>query len=169
MIAAMSNVERVVAPDGAATRANDEAIASVEEQFTLLFNRVSVGMRERAAGVHPDLQPVGFKILYSLVRSGPTHSGSLAEKLSTDKSVVSRQVRILEDLGFVERRVDPADRRASYLVATVAAIEKVNEVRASDQQLLYSNLRTWDRGDVEQLAALLSRVNTPGRARGRTR
>lgn len=163
MIAAMSNVERVVAPHGAAIRANDEAIASVEEQFTLLFSRVSAGMRDRAAGVHPELQPVGFKILSTLARTGPTHAGALAGMLYTDKSVVSRQVRILEELGLVERRVDPEDRRASYLVATIAAIEKVNEVRASDQQVLYSNLRTWDQADVEQLASLLARVTGPAR------
>ncbi|QIZ98118.1 winged helix-turn-helix transcriptional regulator [Leifsonia sp. PS1209] len=163
MIAAMSNAERVVAPSGAATRENDEAIASVEEQFTVLFNKVSAGMRDRAAGVHPDLQPVGFKLLSTLARTGPVHAGALAGMLSTDKSVVSRQVRILEDLGLVERRSDPEDRRASYLVATTEAIEKVNEVRASDQRVFYSNLRKWDRGDVEQLASLLARVNGTGR------
>lgn len=158
MIAAMSNAERVVAPTGAASRENDDAIAAVEEQFSVLFNTVSAGMRDRAARVHPELQPVGFKLLSTLVRTGPTHAGALAGMLSTDKSVVSRQVRALEELGLVERRTDPQDRRASYLVATIDAIEKVNEVRAGDQQLLYSNLRKWDRAEVEQLAELLARV-----------
>jgi DNA-binding MarR family transcriptional regulator len=165
MIAAMDNTERAAAHDVAARPAApdtevDQAIAAVEEQFTILFNRVSSGMRERAARVHPDLQPVGFKLLSTLVRTGPVHAGALAGMLATDKSVVSRQVRILEDLGFVERRVDPADRRASFLVATPPAIEKVNEARASDQAHLYRSLRQWGVDDVGRLAGLLDRLNS---------
>ena len=153
MIAAMENTDR------ADLDRTDHAIAAVEEQFTILFNRVSAGMRDRAARVHPDLQPVGFKLLSTLVRTGPVHAGALAGMLSTDKSVVSRQVRILEELGFVERQTDPSDRRASFLVATPAAIEKVNEARAADQAQLYRNLRQWGATDVERLGELLARLN----------
>lgn len=164
MIAAMDNTERAAAHDVAARPAApapevDQAIASVEEQFTILFNRVSAGMRDRAARVHPDLQPVGFKLLSTLVRTGPVHAGALAGMLATDKSVVSRQVRILEDLGFVERKVDPSDRRASFLVATPPAIERVNEARAADQAHLYRSLRQWGAHDVGRLADLLARLN----------
>ncbi len=164
MIAAMDNTERAAAHDVAARPAApaaevDQAIASVEEQFTILFNRVSAGMRDRAARVHPDLQPVGFKLLSTLVRTGPVHAGALAGMLATDKSVVSRQVRILEDLGLIERKVDPSDRRASFLVATPPAIEKVNEARAADQAHLYRSLRQWGAHDVGRLADLLARLN----------
>ncbi len=165
MIAAMSETGRAAAgeaavrPDAVAAAVADEAIGAVEEQFTILFNRVSAGMRERSARVHPELQPVGFKLLGTLVRTGPTHAGALAGMLQTDKSVVSRQVRALERLGLVERRTDPDDRRASFLVATPAAIERVNEVRASDQAQLYRSLRQWDPADLVRLAELLSRLN----------
>ncbi|MCI0157939.1 MarR family transcriptional regulator [Leifsonia shinshuensis] len=159
MITAMDNTDR------ADLDRTDHAIAAVEEQFTILFNRVSAGMRERSARVHPDLQPVGFKLLNTLVRTGPVHAGALAGELATDKSVVSRQVRILEELGFVERRTDPADRRASFLVATPAAVERVNEARAADQAQLYRSLRQWGADDVGRLASLLARLNetTPAR------
>lgn len=165
MIAAMDNTERAALQDStprsgpASANPADAAIAAVEEQFTILFNRVSAGMRERSARVHPDLQPVGFKLLNTLVRTGPVHAGALAGELATDKSVVSRQVRILEELGFVERRTDPADRRASFLVATPAAIERVNEARAADQAQLYRSLRQWGADDVGRLADLLARLN----------
>jgi DNA-binding MarR family transcriptional regulator len=138
----------------------DQAIAEVEDQFSVLFNRVRTVMRDRALGVHPDLQPVGFKMLSAIVRFGPTHAGALADALSTDKSVISRQANILESLGFIERRIDPSDRRASFLVATPAAIDKINEQRLGDQALLYRNLRDWEPGEVERLAALLARLNS---------
>ncbi|GIT81436.1 transcriptional regulator [Leifsonia sp. LS1] len=164
MIAAMDNTDRAAAHDAAARPAAtggdvDQAIAAVEEQFTILFSQVSAGMRDRAAKVHPDLQPVGFRLLSTLVRTGPLHAGALAGMLATDKSVVSRQVRILEDLGLIEREVDPSDRRASFLVATPPAIEKVNEARAADQAKLYLGLRQWGAEDVGRLADLLARLN----------
>ena len=152
MISAMENTVPAV----------DESIAAVEEQFTILFNQVSAGMRDRAARVHPELQPVGYKLLSTLVRTGPTHAGALAGMLSTDKSVVSRQVHMLEQLGLVERRIDPEDRRASFLVATPAAVERVNEVRVADQVRLYRSLRRWAPEDVERFAELIARLNRDG-------
>ena len=169
MIAAMKNTDRATRDDRAARSGarpgvqpvdgTDSAIAAVEEQLTILFNRVTAGMRERVARVHPELQPVGYKLLYTLVRTGPVHAGALAEMLQTDKSVVSRQARILEDLGFVERRSDPDDRRASFLVATPAAVTKVDAARAADQEQLYRSLRQWGEADVRSLAGLLERIN----------
>ena len=162
MIARMDEMERVAAVDAVTLpglRDTDEAIAAVEEQFTRLFNQVSVSMRDRAARIHPDLQPAGFKLLSTIVRTGPTHAGALAQMLYTDKSVISRQLKVLEDMGFVERRTDPSDRRASFIVATPEAIEKVNEVRAADQAHLYRSLRQWGEEDVRRLADLLARLN----------
>jgi len=166
MITAMDNIGRVAAGDaaalpaaGASTGSTDQAIADVEEQFTRLFNQVSTAMRDRASHIHPELQPGGYKLLSTIVRSGPIHAGDLAAMLYTDKSVISRQVRILEEMGFVERQTDPADRRASFLAATPEAIDKVNEVRAADQANLYRSLRRWGEEDVRRLAELLERLN----------
>ena len=79
--------------------------------------------------------------------------------LYTDKSVISRQLRFLEEIGFVERQPDPTDRRASFIAATPVAFEKVNEVRAADQATLYRGLRRWGEEDVRRLAELLERLN----------
>ena len=49
--------------------------------------------KEAAAAVHPDLQPVGYKILSALVHRGRLHAGAIADVLEIDKSVVSRQVQ----------------------------------------------------------------------------
>lgn len=164
MIAAMDNTDRVVAGSAAtlpaaANPATDAAISDVEEQFTRLFNQVGTAMRDRAERVHPELQPGGYKLLTTIVRSGPIHAGALASMLYTDKSVISRQVKLLEDMGFVERRTDPDDRRASFIAATPQAIRKVDEVRAADQATLYRGLRRWGEEDVRRLAELLARLN----------
>ena len=169
MITAMDSTGAVAAGDAgtapaaaaqvASAGSTDQAIAEVEEQFTRLFNQVGTAMRDRASHIHPDLQPGGYKLLSTIVRSGPIHAGDLAAMLYTDKSVISRQVRILEEMGFVERQTDPTDRRASFLAATPEAIEKVDEVRAADQASLYRSLRRWGEEDVRRLAELLERLN----------
>jgi DNA-binding MarR family transcriptional regulator len=137
----------------------DEAIAIVEQQFSVMFTRAKASMRDRATRVHPQLQPLAYTILSTLVRSGPTHASALAEQLSLDKSIISRQANWLERLGLLERRPDPHDRRATFLAATPAALERVAEVRLADQAILYDSLRDWAVDDLDKLAELLAKVN----------
>lgn len=137
----------------------DTAIASVEEQFAILYTRVRTSMRDRATRVHPDLQPAGFMVLNTLVRCGPTHAGALAERLDMDKSAISRQARLLGQLGLLERAADPDDGRATYLAATPAAVEKVTEVRLADQAVTYKRLRDWELSDLQKLSELLAKLN----------
>ncbi|WP_234660867.1 MarR family winged helix-turn-helix transcriptional regulator [Agromyces marinus] len=129
----------------------DAAIASVEEQFAVVFTRARVVWAESAKLVHPDLQPAGYKLLSTIVRSGTTNAHVLAEHLDMDKSAVSRQVRQLEQLGLVESRADERDGRARVLAPTPLARERVAEVRAANQARLRGALR--DR-PVEELRIL---------------
>lgn len=140
--------------------ASDEEIASVEEQLRLLFVRVRAVWKEAAAAVHPELQPVGYKILSAVVRRGRMHAGALADLLEMDKSVVSRTVKHLEALGLAESVVDPSDGRARFVVATPAAVESIDQKGSRMHQQLYSQLREWPGDDVEQLARLLERLTT---------
>ncbi|MET0974267.1 MAG: MarR family winged helix-turn-helix transcriptional regulator [Leifsonia sp.] len=137
----------------------EQAIADVEGQLSALFNRARAGWKDYAASVHPDLQPAGYKILGTLVRGGPAHAGALAEQLHTDKSVISRQVRLMEQLGLVESRADETDGRARVLAATPMALEKVSEVRRNNQARLYELLRTWPEDDIRKFAELLGRLS----------
>jgi DNA-binding MarR family transcriptional regulator len=140
--------------------ASDEEIASVEEQLRLLFVRVRAVWKEAAVAVHPELQPVGYKILSAVVRRGRMHAGALAELLEMDKSVVSRTVKHLEKLGLAESVVDPDDGRARFIVATPAAVESIGQKGSRMQQQLYSRLRTWPADDVDELARLLGRLTS---------
>lgn len=146
-------------PDTAADTAADEAIADVEGQLSALFNRVRSNWRDYAASVHPELQPAGYKILGHLVRQGPAHAGVLAEQLHTDKSVISRQVRLMEQLGLVESTADASDGRARVLVATPLAVEKVTAIRRTNQAKFYELLRTWPEDDIRKFAELLGRLS----------
>jgi DNA-binding MarR family transcriptional regulator len=137
----------------------DRAIGDVEHEFSLIFNRVRGLMQERAQQVHPELLPLGYKVLTTLVRSGRLHAGTIAEVLSTDKSTISRTVKQLEELGLVVREADPEDGRATYLAASPVGAERVNRLRGDNEKQWRSRLSEWDVADVERLAELLAKVN----------
>lgn len=141
----------------------DGAIAAVEEQFTGLYRQMKARMRQRASLVHPDLPVMGYVILSTLKRCGATHAGVLVEALDMDKSLLSRQLRTLEELGLVEREPDPTDKRSSILSLSRIGLERVTTVQAADRAALYGQLRDWEVGDLNQLAGLLGRVNELGR------
>ncbi|MFC9560014.1 MarR family winged helix-turn-helix transcriptional regulator [Agromyces sp. NPDC056965] len=141
-----------------ASPALDEAIAEVEEQMSVLFSRARLIWKEAAQQVHPDLQPAAYKLLSTIVRHGSANAHVLAEMFEMDKSVVSRQVRMLEELGLVETRADERDGRVRVLVATPVAEERVREVRDRNQQRLRSVLLDRPEAELRGFAQLLRSI-----------
>ncbi|MFB6610189.1 MarR family winged helix-turn-helix transcriptional regulator [Agromyces sp. NPDC056379] len=141
-----------------ASPALDEAIAEVEEQMSVLFSRARLIWKEAAQQVHPDLQPAAYKLLSTIVRHGSANAHVLAEMFEMDKSVVSRQVRLLEELGLVETRADERDGRVRVLVATPVAEERVREVRERNQQRLRGVLLDRPEAELRGFAQLLRSI-----------
>jgi len=138
-----------------------EALAEVEEQMMQLAAYVRGAMRQVATHIDPALQPFGLKILRLLRRCGPTHASALAESLDVDRSVISRQARLLEELGLLELAADPADGRAKFLAVTPLAIEKMAAVPGGDKSFVHARLAGWPEADLTQFAQLLKRLNSP--------
>lgn len=137
------------------------ALAEVEEQMMQLAAYVRGALRDAALRIDPALQPFGLKILRTLRRCGPTHASALAVTLEVDRSVISRQARLLEELGLLELAPDPTDGRARFLAATPLAIEKMAAVPGGDRSLLHGRLSAWPEQDLHQFARLLKRLNSP--------
>ena len=78
----------------------------------------------RAAGqLYGDLPSFGWALLVPLERDGDQRCSALAARAGVDVSVASRQLAVLERSGYVERRPDPRDGRASLLRLTPAGAE----------------------------------------------
>ena len=133
----------------------DEAIAEVEQGLGVLFGRVRLVYKDAAARIHPELRPVGSKILSTVVRLGETSASAIADTIETDKAVVSRQVKMLEDVGLVVSRVDANDGRARVLSATPAAIELVKAARATQQARLRDLLRSRPEAEIRAFADMI--------------
>jgi DNA-binding MarR family transcriptional regulator len=159
-VAGAGNVT-IMRPELSTDAAYEHAIASVEEQFGTLIRMVRANWKDAAAAVHPDLQPVGYKILGSLVHSGRMPASRLVETLSVDKSVLSRQVKLMEQLGFISVAVDPDDGRARLLEATPLGVERITAVHTTNQARLRERLRQWSPDDLERFAELLGRLAAP--------
>jgi DNA-binding MarR family transcriptional regulator len=135
------------------------ALADVEEQMMELGAYVRSAMRESATRIDPALQPFGLKILRLLRRCGPTHASAVAEQLDVDRSVISRQARLLEELGLLELAADPADGRARFLAVTPLAVEKMSTVFGGDRTFIHAKLAGWPEDELLEFARLLAKLN----------
>ena len=76
-----------------------------------------------AAQLYGDLPSFGWPLLVPLERHGNQRCSALAAHAGVDISVASRQLAALERSGYVDRRPDPNDGRASLLSLTDAGAE----------------------------------------------
>jgi DNA-binding MarR family transcriptional regulator len=73
---------------------------------------------------HPELHPRQSAVLAYLDEDG-VRATELARLSGRDKQIVGRLVDELEDIGYVERRPDPSDRRAKLVVPTERGLEQL--------------------------------------------
>jgi DNA-binding MarR family transcriptional regulator len=121
----------------------------------------------RAATVMTEaLAPLGielrhFAVLIVLVNQGPTVQRDLASATGSDKAAIMRVVDDLERKGLAVRKAVPGDRRARAVEITPSGLELFDAAHVAAEPLaerLVADLRP---GEVEQLAALLTRVAYP--------
>lgn len=107
----------------------DTALSDLQTHLNLIFARTRTLWKESAARIDPELQVGGYKLLTFIERADQANAHELAERFEMDKSVISRQVRMLEDLGLLESRPDERDGRQRVLTATPSARTALAELR----------------------------------------
>src|SRR3954468_6782640 len=113
-----------------------------------------------ATQINGELPSFGWALLLPLERDGEQRCSALAAQAGVDVSVVSRQVAALERAGFVERRPDPRDGRASLIGLTPAGTGALPATRAERAHWAAAALPGWDEQDAERLGDLLDRLVT---------
>ena len=111
-----------------------------------------------ADSLYGDLPSYGWAMLVPLERDGEQRCSALASAVGIDVSVASRQVAALERAGYVERRPDPQDGRASLLRLTDAGAAALATTRALRDDWAASALADWDEDDAVRLSALVERL-----------
>ncbi|KDA06981.1 hypothetical protein DC31_00515 [Microbacterium sp. CH12i] len=118
----------------------EDTLSEFQGHLNLIFVRARAVWKEAAAQINPELQPSGYKLLVFIARVGTANAHQLAERFEIDKSLVSRQVRMLEDLGLIESRPDDQDGRQRVLTATPAACVSLAALRGDHADRLRTAL-----------------------------
>lgn len=136
-----------------------DELRRIESELTVLIRRVKRLLGDRARAVHPDLAPLSFMVLQYVLDAGPVRAGELAEVFGVDKAGVSRLVQHLVELGLVERSSDPEDRRASLLVGTADAEQRISDLRQERSERFDQRLGEWSDTEISEFAERLARYN----------
>lgn len=99
-----------------------------------------------------------WQVLIALARAEGSNQASLAEMLEVETITVGRMVDRLEDAGLVERRADPADRRAWRLFLTDKAGRLLDELKGIAEQVRAEMLAGLDETEQAALVAMLGTI-----------
>ena len=112
--------------------------------------------------------PRGYQVLSAAAQGTVGSQLALAQHLGVDRTVMTYLLDDLEAAGLIERRPDPADRRARRVVATQKGSELLtslnDRLRAAEAHLLAplgADARDSFRAQVRLLATQLDAVDPP--------
>jgi len=139
----------------------------VSDSLGFLISDVSRLMRkrfdERARSV--GATRAQWKTLVTLSRHEGIHQGGLAELLEVEPITLCRMIDRLEESGMVERRRDPADRRAWRIHLTAAAGPVIEQLRGFADELFEGALTGIDGAErdglVRSLETILTNLSNP--------
>jgi DNA-binding MarR family transcriptional regulator len=142
----------------AGDHARTAALGEVEGQMNELVGHIRADARDAAMAVDAALQPFGLKVLRLIAFRGPLQSSAIAKALFVDRSVISRQITQLCELGLVELQADADDGRVRMAAATPLALARLENVRGGEWTLS-SRLDSWGESEIRQLTRLLEKLN----------
>jgi DNA-binding MarR family transcriptional regulator len=142
--------------------AGDTAAGSlgvIEAQLRRLLARARAWSVQTAAAVHPELDPALYAVLMEIAANAPVRSVDLATCRGVTKSVISRQVAALTELGLVARRPDAHDARAFVIELTDEghrAAETADAARRAYLQRIFDGVSP---ADLDRIASSLTVLN----------
>lgn len=120
--------------------------------------RLSRRLRQEAVG---DITPSQLSALTAVARHGEVTLGELAAIERIAPPSMTRIAARLEEHGFVERHVDPADRRVARLAVSPSGRHLLDTIRNRRDAYLAARLKNFaaeDRVILEKAVPLLERL-----------
>lgn len=124
--------------------------------------RLSRRLRQEAVG---EITPSQLSALTAVARHGEVTLGELAAIERIAPPSMTRIAARLEDHGFVERHVDPADRRVARLAVSPSGRQLLDAIRNRRDAYLAAKLKSFaaeDRAILEKAVPLLERLAEKG-------
>ncbi|RFC00517.1 MarR family transcriptional regulator [Rhizobium leguminosarum bv. trifolii] len=116
-----------------------------------------LGREVEAVLLKHGLSTSAFDVLATLRRSGPPHRlspGELLEMTMVSSGTMTNRIDQLEKSGFVERIVNPDDRRSVLIALTdkgLATVEAAVDAHVANQRRLTANLSAADKTELDRL------------------
>lgn len=138
---------------------DNEAFNALEQELGTFLRRARAMSAEMGREVHPDLDPEAYGLLAGIHDYSWARASELALHFGLGKATVSRQLKVLAELGLIERRPDPGDGRAHVLALTEEGRQRLENARNARQKRWHLVLGTWPIEDVRLMAGMLARFN----------
>jgi DNA-binding MarR family transcriptional regulator len=161
----------VTPPLESAVAAADQCGSALDSDLGWALGAVFRVYVKSAEAVVADLPggPRGYQVLAAAARDLPGSQLALAQQLGIDRTVMTYLLDDLERAGLVERRPDPADRRARRVTATERGKRRAEtlerELRATEERVLAplpaADRKTF-RGLLRRLATAADRQDPAG-------
>ena len=149
-------------PSVASRRHLNEAIAALT-RFT--SSRKLDPIHAAQAGI--DLKLAAYGVLGHVIKHGPVSLSDLSHHAHMQPSALSRQIKLLEDGGHIERTVHPDDARISMVRVTARGKDAHTRMRKANEDLTGVLLADWSDDELNELADQLLRLVADLRSRGR--
>lgn len=133
----------------------------LDRSFGFLVNDVArlFGRRFSHHGRRLGLTRAQCRTLARIARHEGINQAGLADLLEVSPMTLVRQIDRMEEAGWIERRPDPADRRARLLYLTGKARPILGRIRAVANETCDEALAHLSAAEQAQLIALLTRVH----------
>lgn len=130
--------------------------SQVGEDLAHLVKTLSA-MRYHGQRVHPQVEASAYPVLFA-VTGGPIRISTIADRIHSDVSTVSRQVSHLVRVGILEKVVDPGDGRAQLIALAPDGKQLVDDLHESRGQLFQALLAGWSTQEARELDDHLRRL-----------
>ena len=136
--------------------------ASIEAELGWALGTVMRNYLRVAGGALAEVPggPKGYLVLSSLGTGQPSTQVALAQHLGVDRTMMTYLLDDLEEAGLVERRPDPADRRARRVSLTETGVARLTEFMCGLHNAEDALLEPLDPAERTQLRDLLRRLAT---------
>ena len=101
-----------------------------------------------------------WRVLLMLYQRGITSQKKLADVLRMDPAALTRQLKTIEQLGWVQRRNDPDDNRLTNVWLTTAGLELVEQTMPRRTVFIQRMLADLTAEELELLGGMLDRIET---------
>ncbi|HUH59300.1 MAG TPA: MarR family winged helix-turn-helix transcriptional regulator [Candidimonas sp.] len=99
-----------------------------------------------------------WRILIHLYQGGEASQKQLAHTLRIDPAALTRQIKAIERMGWVERHSDPADNRLTNVALTPGGMVLVEEALPKRAAFIESALGDLSAQDLEALETILGKL-----------